>query len=48
MEFLEHPIFTRQRDGILDEVEMSSLMVLLTDRPDAGALIPSGKGLRKL
>jgi len=48
MEFLEHPIFARQREGILDEVEMSSLMVLLTDRPDAGVLIPSGKGLRKL
>lgn len=48
MEFLEHPIFARQREGILDDAGMSSLMVLLTDRPDAGVLIPSSGGLRKL
>lgn len=48
MEFLEHPIFARQREGILDDVGMASLMVLLTDRPDAGVLVPSGGGLRKL
>lgn len=48
MEFYEHPIFARQRQGILDDNGLASLMVLLTNRPDAGVLIPSGGGLRKL
>lgn len=48
MEFLEHPIFARQREGILDDAGLTSLMIILTDRPDVGVLIPSGRGLRKV
>ncbi len=48
MEFVEHPIFTRQRKDLIDTEGMASLIAHLTDRPDAGVLIPSGGGIRKL
>jgi len=48
MEFLEHPLFARQREGILDDPGMNSLMVLLTNRPESGVVIPKGGGLRKV
>ena len=47
-EFIEVDIFTKRIQEILDEEEYSELQAALIRKPDAGALIPGGKGLRKL
>ena len=48
MEFLETDIFTKQIQAILTDQEYSYLQASLINKPNFGALIPGGKGLRKL
>ena len=48
MRFIETPVFTRELQGLLSDDDYRSLQLALLLRPDAGALIPSGGGLRKL
>lgn len=42
------PTFERTAAGLLSETDLFELELLLTVDPDAGDLIPSGRGLRKL
>ena len=48
MEFVRLPTFERTADGLLPEAEIFELELLLTEHPEAGDLIPGGRGLRKL
>ena len=48
MEFRETPIFTKQINGLLSDDELRRLQVSLMLRPDAGAIIKGGGGLRKV
>ena len=48
MEFLEDPGFTSRVLRLLGEEDYAELQNHLTDHPQAGALIPGGKGLRKI
>jgi len=48
VEFIETQIFTKKIQGILTDEEYSCLQIDLIRRPEAGTLIPGGKGLRKL
>ncbi|MDD5505586.1 MAG: hypothetical protein PHR73_02380 [Candidatus Omnitrophica bacterium] len=48
VEIIETPIFTRRIRGVLSEDEYSLLQWALVINPEAGTLIPGGKGLRKL
>jgi len=48
MEFIEAPIFTRLVHEYLDDDEFSALQWALALRPEAGAVIPGGGGIRKL
>jgi hypothetical protein len=48
MEFVETPVFTREIKKLLPDDEYRQLQIALLLRPDAGALIPGGGGLRKL
>jgi hypothetical protein len=48
MVFIETEIFTRRIQEILTDEEYSLLQADLIKRPEAGVLIPGGKGLRKL
>ncbi len=48
MIFLETSIFTRRVTGILSDDEYRELQAVLVLRPDAGAVIPSGGGIRKI
>ncbi len=47
-EFVEVDIFSKQILGILTDDEYVDLQAYLISRPTAGALIPGGKGIRKL
>lgn len=40
--------FERSASGLLDETDVMELEIALLSAPEAGALIPGGKGLRKL
>ncbi len=40
--------FERSASGLLTEADVMELEIALMLRPEAGALIPGGKGLRKL
>ena len=48
MEIIETPIFTRKIKDVLSDDEYSKLQWALVINPEAGAVIPEGKGLRKL
>ena len=48
MEFKRLQTFERSASGLLTEADVMELEIALMLRPEAGALIPSGKGLRKL
>ncbi len=48
MEFLETAIFTKKIQEILSDEEYCFLQADLIEDPEAGALIPGGRGLRKL
>ena len=48
MEIIETPIFTKKIKDILSDDEYSELQKALVINPEAGSLIPAGKGLRKL
>ena len=48
MEFIETDIFTKRIQEILSDEEYSYLQADLIKRPDAGSVIPGGRGLRKL
>jgi len=48
MVIVETSVFTRQVSIALNDEEYHRLQVVLANRPDAGALIPGGGGLRKI
>lgn len=48
MIFVETPVFTRRIVGLLPDDSYHELQVALTLRPELGALIPGGGGLRKV
>lgn len=48
MEIIETTVFTRQVQSLFDELTYRALQLHLVQRPDAGVLIPRGRGLRKL
>jgi mRNA-degrading endonuclease RelE of RelBE toxin-antitoxin system len=48
VEFVRLPTFERTAYGLLPEAEIFELELLLTEHPEAGDLIPGGRGLRKL
>ncbi len=48
MEFVRLPAFEKTAAGILSESDIFELELILAVRPDAGDLIPGGRGLRKL
>ena len=48
MQFIETSVFTRQVTSLLADDEYSQLLLALSTRPDMGAIIPHGGGLRKV
>jgi len=48
MRFVETPTFTRDLVGLLPDDEYRALQFALVLRPDAGALLKGGAGVRKL
>ena len=48
MEFVRLPSFEKTAAGLLSEADILELELILAAQPDAGDLIPSGRGLRKL
>ena len=48
MIFIEAPIFERIREDYLNDDEFAGLQHALLLRPEAGAVIPKGGGIRKL
>ena len=48
MLFIETPYFTRFCEEHCNDDDLRNLQQLLIERPDAGALLRGGKGLRKL
>ncbi len=48
MEIRESHAFTHQVDAMLSREDYRALQLHLVGRPDAGAVIPGGGGLRKL
>lgn len=48
MRFVETPVFTRELQTLLPDDVYSSLQLALMFRPEAGAVIPGGAGLRKI
>ena len=48
VEFVETEIFTRRIVEMLSDHEYRALQGFLIKRPDAGDVIPDGRGLRKL
>ena len=48
MRFVETPVFTQRLRGALGDEDHRALQVALVLRPEQGALIPGGGGLRKL
>lgn len=48
MEIIETPIFTRKIKDIFSDDEYSKLQRALIINPEAGTVIPGGRGLRKL
>ncbi len=48
MQFIETSVFTRQVTTLLSDDEYRQLQVVLATRPDSGAVISGGGGLRKI
>jgi hypothetical protein len=48
MEIVETPIFTRRVADAMNAEEYRLMQLYLVARPDAGALIPGGGGVRKI
>jgi len=48
MEFIRLFSFEKSADGLFTESDLLELEIALITRPNAGDLIPGGKGLRKL
>lgn len=48
MWFIETPVFSSQLYALLSDDDFSALQLVLALRPEQGALIPGGGGLRKL
>jgi mRNA-degrading endonuclease RelE of RelBE toxin-antitoxin system len=48
MRFVETRVFTRELQTLLPDDVYSSLQLALMFRPEAGAVIPGGAGLRKI
>ena len=48
MQFIETSVFTRQVTSLLADDEYSQLQLALPARPNMGAIIPHGGGLRKI
>jgi len=48
IQILQLPIFTELVRELLSDLEFWALQDALAERPDAGALIPGGRGLRKI
>ena len=48
MRFVETPVFTQRLRGALEDDDYRALQVVLVLRPEQGAVIPGGAGLRKL
>jgi hypothetical protein len=48
MEFIRFQSFEASASGLFSEDDVMEMELLLTGRPDAGLLIPHGRGLRKL
>ena len=46
--FIELPAFTRRLFDLLDDESFLRLQIQLASHPEAGKLIPGGKGLRKV
>ena len=47
MEIVETSVFTRQIQGLISDDEYAELQIALSLRPDLGALIRNGGGIRK-
>ncbi len=48
MEIIETPVFTKKIKDVLPDDEYSKLQWALVINPEAGAVIPGSRGLRKL
>ncbi len=48
VEFVRFPAFEKSAAGLLSEADILELEMQLIVHPDAGDLIPGGRGLRKL
>lgn len=48
LEFIEAPFFTKALDHYLDDDEYARLQRHLNEHPEAGAVVPSSGGVRKL
>ncbi len=48
LEFIETPAFTRYVGEYLDDAGLLALQLFLSDRPDAGQVMPGTGGFRKL
>lgn len=48
MVFVELPLFVRSADRLFSDDELRRLQTDLLENPQLGALIPQGRGLRKL
>ena len=48
MRFIESPVFTASLRRHLDDEQYRAMQAALSLRPEQGALIPGGAGLRKL
>lgn len=48
MEFVRFPTFEKTAADLFSEADIFELEMLLAEQPDAGDLIPGGRGLRKL
>lgn len=48
VEFVRLPTFERSADGLLTEADVLETELVLMTNPEAGDLIPSGRGLRQL
>lgn len=48
MEFVRFPTFEKTAADLFSEADIFDLEMLLSVQPDAGDLIPGGRGLRKL
>ena len=47
-EFIETPFFTKALSHYLEDDDYAKLQIYLTEQPEAGAIVPSSGGVRKL